>query len=160
MTSSPRRRTAGMTLLEVVLAVAVIGIVVATLTTALVDNVNRTKRFGTRSEAAQLLNYFGRRVAGGDDAVLPAADAQLAWDYGDLGGAFPDLAHASGFVDPARYRVSIASSATVTLGSAEARRYDVSVCFRDGGSESCAAGTTFGPEPAAGGTAATLPGIN
>ena len=157
---SRARRQGGLTLLEVIIAIAVLGIVTAVLTTGVVGNLQKTRTFGGRTEASQILNYFGRRVAGGDNVVLPSST--LDWDYGDLTTAFPELSREGGYAEPDRFRVSITNQGTVGVGSSSstATRYDVSVCFQAAGGESCLSGTTLGAAPSAAGSAPPLPGMN
>lgn len=155
------RAVAGLTLLEVILALAVLAILGATFTTAMLGNLRHTTVSGQRTQAAQVLNYFGRRVAGGDAAVLPTVGNSLNWSYGDLGTAFVDLQGGDGFAEPERYRVDIVASGTVTVVGASVVQYDIAVCFENQGGESCVRGTTLGA-PALAGPGATppLPGIN
>jgi len=165
LNSRPRGES-GLTLLEVVLALAVLGVLGAVFTTAILSNLRHTTVAGQRTQAAQALNYIGRRVAGGDSAVLPSAVAEsLTWDFGDLGTAFPDLAGSDGFADPDRYRVVVTASSELTLFSgadaATLVQYDIDVCFQNQGTESCVRGTTLGaPATAAASETPPLPGIN
>lgn len=158
--NSRTRRTDGLTLLEVILAVAIIGVLSAIFTTTVVGSLQKTRSFGSRTEASQILNLIGRRVAGGETSLLPAAGTPQAWDYGALGGAFPDLAVSGGFTDPDRYRASVVNAGAVSLGGATLVEYDVAVCYAGDGGESCVRGTTLGPEPGATPNTAPLPGIN
>lgn len=155
------RRAAGLTLVEVVLALAVLAILGATFTTAMVNNLKHTRVSGQRSQGAQVLNYLGRRVAGGDEALLPQTGVTLAWGYGELANAFPDLGGAEGFADPERYRAAITATGTVSAAGASVVQFDISVCFQHQDGESCVSGTTLGA-PAQAGPEATppLPGIN
>lgn len=157
----PRGRSEGLTLLEVVLALAVLAIIGATITTAILNNLRHTTTAGQRTQGAQVLNYLGRRVAGGDALVLPNAGATLTWDYGDLGTTFTDLQGADGVAEPERYRVTITASGTVSVAGASVVQYDLNVCFQGQQGESCVAGTTLGA-PALAPPEATppLPGIN
>ena len=149
----------GLTLVEVLVALVLIGIVVSFFTTSFVSNIQQSNRFGQRTQASQYLNYFGRRVAGGDNTLLPTSGAPLAWNYGALSASFPDLNNA-GFADPNQYRVSIVNGGTVTLAGASAVRYTLTVCHKPGQNESCVIATTTGSAPAAGQNTPPLPGIN
>ena len=133
----------------------------ATFTTAMLGNLRHTTVSGQRTQAAQVLNYLGRRVAGGDALVLPTMGNSLTWDYGDLASTFVDLDGGEGFAEPERYRVAIAASGTVSVAGASVVQYDIDVCFENQGGESCVRGTTLGA-PALAGPGATppLPGIN
>lgn len=159
-------RAEGLTLLEVVLALAVLAVLGAVFTTSILSNLRHTTVAGQRTQAAQALNYIGRRVAGGDAAVIPAALGDTAtWDYGDLGTAFDDLTGADGFADPDRYKVSVTATGEVSLftgaDTATVVQYDIQVCFENQSSESCISGTTLGaPANAPAGETPPLPGIN
>lgn len=153
-------RAQGLTLLEVILAIAIIGVLSAMLTTAVVGNLQKTRSFGSRTQAAQILNLIGRRVAGGESALLPASGAPVSWDYGGLAGAFPDLATQGSFTEPDLYRAAVSNAGSVSLAGASLVEYDVSVCYAGDGGESCVRGSTLGPEPGGAANTAPLPGIN
>ena len=158
---TPADRGAGLTLLEVVLALAVLGVLGAVISTSILGNLRHTTVSGQRTQGAQVLNYLGRRVAGGDGAVLPTQGASLAWNYNELGASFTDLQGVGGIAEPDRYRVSIAASGAVTVAGASVVQYDLSVCFQVQGGESCVTGTTLGaPAIAPPGSTPPLPGIN
>lgn len=148
----------GLTVIEVLIALAVIGVVTAAFTTAVVGNLHHSSVTGARTEAVQVLDYLGRRAAGGDAAVLPASGSPLSWGYGTLAGSFPDLTNHGGLSDPARYRATITNGGAVAMAGAAATSYQVSVCYQAGSGEHCVQGTTLGPAPASGGTS-PLPGI-
>lgn len=160
------RKQAGITLLEVVLALAVLAVLGAVFSTSILTNLRHTTVSGQRTQAAQALNYFGRRVAGGDPAVLPTTiGATLSWDYAELGDAFEDLAGNDGFADAERYRVDVTATNEITLFSgldaATVVQYDIAVCFQNQDAESCVRGTTLGaPASAPAGETPPLPGIN
>jgi len=154
-------RAAGLTLLEVILALAVLAVLGATFTTYMVSNLRHTTVAGQRTQAAQVLNYLGRRVAGGDKAVLPAEGSSLEWAYGELGAAFTDLEGAEGVADPARYRARIDAPGRVSVLTDSVVQYDIEVCFLIQDGESCVRGTTLGaPVTAPPEETPPLPGIN
>lgn len=136
----------GLTLVEVLVALVVIGIVTAFFSTSVVANFRHTATSGQKTQATQLLSYFGRLVAGGDSDVLPASGETLTWDYGAVEAAFPDLKSESSFSDLDAYKVDVVSHSTITLDTASAVRYDVSVCYKRE-SEQCLTGITLGPAP-------------
>jgi prepilin-type N-terminal cleavage/methylation domain-containing protein len=156
---SPGRSTFGLTLIEVLLALAVIGIVTAAFTTAVVSNLHHTSVTGARTEAVQVLNYLGRRAAGGDGAVLPASGSSRTWAYGSLAGSFPDLTDPGGLSDPGRYRAQITNAGDVSLAGSRTAEYDVRVCYEAAGGEHCVSATTMGLYPSSGGSTPQLPGI-
>ncbi len=151
----------GMTIVEVLVALVVVGMALTLLTTAVVGNLRQTERFGVRTQSGQYLAYLGRQVAGGNTAVLAPVGAVLGWGYGDLVAAFADLPAGSGGIeDAARYRASVEQVAVVAFVGAAAVQYRIVVCTQDLTGESCVFGTTLGPPPAASGGAPLLPGIN
>lgn len=151
---------AGLTILEVVLALGILGILGAVFTTSILSNLRHTTTAGQRTQAAQVLNYIGRRVAGGDSVVLPAAGETLTWEYGELSAAFADMSGA-GFGNPNQYRVEITAAGVVTVVAAEVMRYDIDVCFTRQDGETCVEGTTLGaPATATAEQTPPLPGIN
>lgn len=159
MTSS--RRALGLTLLEVILALAVLAVLGATFTTYMLGNLRHTTVAGQRTQAAQVLNYLGRRVAGGDGVVLPDEGETLSWAYGEMGVAFPDMVGADGIAEPARYRAEITATGTVSVVGASVVQYDLVVCFQVPDGESCTRGTTLGaPASAQESDRPSLPGIN
>ncbi len=154
------RRAQGLTLLEVILALAVLGIVGAVFTTSVLRNLRHTTTSGTRTQAAQVLNYFGRRIVGGDAALRPAVGDELAWTYDELSAAFPDIGGATGMADADRYRVVISSPGTSTVAGATLQQYDVTVCFATPDAESCVTGSTLSSTDSPSGSTPPLPGIN
>jgi prepilin-type N-terminal cleavage/methylation domain-containing protein len=153
------RRRRGLTIIEVLVALAIIAVAFTLLSTALVGSLQQTSRAGTRTQTTQYLEFLGRQVAGGSGAVLAAAGTPIAWAYGALDDAFPELPGAGG-ADAAAYRAEVAQVATVAFAGASAVQYRITVCTQDATGETCVAGTTLGPPPSAGGTPPLLPGIN
>lgn len=151
----------GLTIVEVLIALGIIGVAFAILSTALVGNLQHTQRAGVRTQATHYLNYLGRRVAGGDAGVLAEVDEPIAWDYGALVTAFPDLpSGAAGRADADRYRAVVENVGTIDFVGALTVHYRVTVCTASATGETCVAGNTLGPEPAVGGTPPPLEGIN
>jgi prepilin-type N-terminal cleavage/methylation domain-containing protein len=152
----------GMSLVEVLVALVVIVIAVTILATAVVSNLQQTARAGNRTQTTQYLAYFGRKVAGGDAAVLAAVGSPLAWGYGDLAAAFDDLpTGGGGLADANRYRAVVTQVGQVAFVGASAVQYSIDVCTTTTTGESCVAGNTLGPPPtASGGPPPLLPGIN
>lgn len=154
------RAAPGLTLLEVLLALAVIGIITAVFTTVVVSNLRHTSVAGARTEAVQVLNYLGRRAAGGDGTVMAVSGTPNTWAYGSLSTAFPDITNQGGLADPARYRAQVTNGGDVTLAGASATEYDIKVCFEAGQGEHCVKAATLGPSASSGTTPPPLPGIN
>ncbi len=156
------RRILGLTVVEVLVALAVLGIVTAAITTTYISSIRNNSDAGMRTQSAQLLNGIGRRVAGAEGSVLPQSGTPLVLDYGEVGPAFPDLS-GDGYADPSRYRLTITNVGPVQLGGAEVTHYRIEVCVRaqGGGAERCLTGNTAGPDPSPpGDPPAQLPGIN
>jgi len=156
-------KRSGLTLLEVMLALAIMGIAIAFFTTSMSSSLRQTKNFGQRTQATQVLNYLARRAVTGDALVLPNANETNSWDYGKLGTYFTDLKNQKGFSKPGLYRASVASVGTINLSTASAIQYDVEVCYKSSGGETCIGGTTLGPPPnppGAGSTCETCLNIN
>lgn len=155
------KRSEGLTLIEVIIAVAIIATIMGALTTTVVSNIRRTSATNGSAQAAQLFNYLGRRVVGGDAAVLPDTNATLSWGYSELGGAFSDLAHEQGVADPKFFRASISNTGSYSFSGSSLDTYALEVCHNFGGGETCVTGMTMGPSPAnASNPAFFLPGVN
>ncbi len=151
----------GLTVIEVIVSLAILGVLTAVLTTSLVTSMRQNQVAGQRTQAAQVLNYLGRRVAGGDNAVLsPNVNNPLVWAYGELPAAFPDLSSEGSFVEPAAYRANVATIGNISLAGASAVQYQVQVCWQSSEGEQCVTADTIGPQPTPGGSPPPLPGIN
>jgi prepilin-type N-terminal cleavage/methylation domain-containing protein len=141
----------GLTVVETLIALAVLGIVTAAVVTTYVGSIRNNADSGRRTQSAQLLNLLGRRVAGGEAAVLPAAGSPLAWDYGELLDNLPELP-GDGFADPDLYRATITNLGEITLAGATRVRYSIEVCTRaiGGDQERCSTAFTASviPNPA------------
>ena len=137
------RARGGFTLLETVVAVAVLAIVLTALTTVATSSL-RTGRDGNfKIQATQVLDTVGRRVAGGVDlGLLPAAGAPLTVGYGDVADVvdFGDTTWSDAF------RFTITRDGSVTVGASSVARYRIEVCHRSGDDERCVRGTTLGRE--------------
>ncbi len=149
------RRSDGFSLVEVIVAIAILGVVLAATALTVLSSLRQNASAGERTQAALLMNYFGRRIAGGEAAALGAA----AWDYGELEAGFADLTGEDGFADPDAYRVDLSIGDEIAIGGTSMRQFRIEVCWRVGGEESCAVGDTVGP-PLGVDTPEALPGIN
>lgn len=157
------RRSDGLTLLEVLAAIVILGVIITTFGTSFVSSVQLTRTTGTRVEATQLLNYFGRMAAGGATRELPFVftGAQRPWDYGELTTAFPELASGQERVLGANnFKVTVTAPQTIRVGNAEVIHYRIQVCWRERGQEQCLTGDTAGPRPTAVDPNAFLPVTN
>lgn len=155
------RSSKGLTVVEVLLALVVLGIVTAAVLTTYLGSIRNNADSGRRTQSAQLLNTLGRRIAGADALVLAHPDDPLAWDYGELRGAFPELI-GDGVSEPDLYRATITNLGNIALAGSQAVRYGVTVCTMAQGSdgELCVEGFTASVPPSAAGSGGELPGIN
>jgi prepilin-type N-terminal cleavage/methylation domain-containing protein len=110
------KRDTGLTLAEVLVALAALGIVIAVLTTAMVTSMQQNLVAGGRTQAVQILNHLGRLASGGDARVI--TDTQTIWGYGQLPAAFTGLASGDGFMAPERYRAVVSHRGTLGIGTA------------------------------------------
>jgi len=137
------RTREGFTLLETVVAVAVLAIVLTALTTVATSSL-RTGRDGNfKIQATQVLDTVGRRVAGGVDlALLPAQGTPITVGYGDVDDVvdFGDTTWSDAF------RFTITRDGSVTVGASSVARYRIEVCHRSGDDERCVRGTTLSRE--------------
>lgn len=154
-------RHLGLTVIETLVAITILGIITAAVMTTYASSMRQNANAGKRTQSAQVLNFLGRRVAGGESAVL-AGKTPKSWDYGELSAAFPELHNEEGFANPDYYRATVTNLGEVSLSSASAIHYHIEVCTRTQGSstESCVQGDTAGPAPGGSGSASALPGIN
>lgn len=150
-----RLSNSGFTLIEVILAIAVLGVVLAAVAITMVSSMQHNVASGSRSQAAQVMNYLGRRVAGGEISNL----GDTEWDYGGLATSFGDLTRESNLADPDLYRAEIAQLPNIGIGDTRIPHYRVRVCWEDGSGETCVEGHTAGPGPG-GESGEMLPGIN
>lgn len=151
----------GLTILEVIIALVVIGVAFTILSTALVGSLRTTELAGTRTQTTQYLNYIGRLVSGADNRVLPAVGETRTWAYGAMAAAFPDLpGGTAGRNNPNLYRTTVESLGWFSFAGANSVQYRVTVCTQASAGEACVAGTTLGSPPYTDEPTGTLPGIN
>lgn len=149
------RSRRGFTILEVLIAIAILGIVLGAINLVVLSSIRQNASAGERTQAALLMSYFGRRIAGGEAGDLGGA----AWDYGTLVEALPDLTAEEGFSNPDRYRVDLRIGDEIAIGGTSMWHYSIEVCWMVAGDESCIMGDTAGP-PLGVDTPEALPGIN
>jgi prepilin-type N-terminal cleavage/methylation domain-containing protein len=159
--SGTTRLQRGLTVVETLIALAVLGIVTAAVVTTYMSSIRNNADSGRRTQSAQLLNLLGRRVAGGEAAMLPAVNSPLEWDYGELGDGIPELT-GEGFANPELYRATITNLGDITLAGATRVRYQIEVCTRAAGSdqERCTSGFTASVIPNPPEDVSVLDGLN
>ena len=59
------KKALGLTLVEVLVAIAVLSLVLVAMNAVLLSSIRQTAISGSRTQAVQILNYLGRRVVGG-----------------------------------------------------------------------------------------------
>ena len=150
----------GLTIIEVMIAMMLFGIVLATFTTAVTSNFSLTQRVSQDVQATRVLNYFVRQVAAGQPTLLAVADAPLTWDYNSLAAAFPTLTDADAYKNLNDYSLAITNSGPIALGGATAVNYTIQVCFTQSTERCLSADTVSGAPLPAAGTRPPLPGIN
>jgi prepilin-type N-terminal cleavage/methylation domain-containing protein len=144
------KRTRGMTIVEVLVAVVILSLVLVAFAGVIVSNIRQNATSGNRTAAAQVLNYLGRRAVEGQKAVLPAVgSSSRTWNYGTLNTEFPDLTKERNAANSDLYRAEIidqGSPAWSSVKTSSLMSYQMNVCWRDAGKESCVSAQTIAPE--------------
>ena len=134
------RSTAGLTLLETIVAMGICGVILAALSTTTVSSLQESNQGNHKVQAVQVLDTIGRRIAGGlDDSLLLDAGASLALS----GSEIDSLMGLSAFRDGA-FSAELHNSGVFTLGSTRLSEYRIDVCYQVGSDERCVSGTTLG----------------
>lgn len=136
------KTTAGFTLLETIVAIALCAIVVAALTSVATNSLRVGRDGNFKVQATQVLDTLGRRVAGGvDRSILPAADESVELDADEL-GEMVDFGDTGPW--DAAFRAAITHDGTVAVGESTTVRYRIEVCHGAGSGTRCVRGTTLG----------------
>lgn len=133
------RNTSGLTLLETVVAIAICGIVLGALATVSTSALRESRQGNHKTQATQVLDTLGRRIAGGLDPslLLPQGESLT------LTGAQVDaLMSLRGFREGA-FEATIVNQGDFALGTTRLHRYVVEVCY-DGPDGRCVRGVTLG----------------
>lgn len=139
-------RSNGLTVVEVLVALTIVGVVVAVLTTVTISSVRHDANSGSRTQAVQILSYLGR-LASVSDPLLLGGDG--TWGFGELRDTFTELRREARNADPDLYRAEVESLGQVGIGSGVVELYRVTVCWRAIENENCVQGDTAGPVPSA-----------
>lgn len=134
------RSAAGLSLLETVVAIAICGIVLAALSTVTVSSLQESNQGNYRTQATQILDTVGRRIAGG---IGQSTQLKVGESMTLEGAAVDQLMNVSAFREEA-FEVTIENAAVFAVGTTRLSEYQVTVCFQGGPSESCVSGVTLG----------------
>jgi prepilin-type N-terminal cleavage/methylation domain-containing protein len=139
----------GLTLVEVIVAIAMLAIVLAAFSSGAISNIKQNASSGSRTAAVRLIDYLGRLATEGDSTILPVANTTVRnWNYGGL-SSLPGLSSEAGLANPALYKASVTSSTvpawSTSLGVGM-RSYTLSVCWKNSGSEPCIQAVGVGPD--------------
>ncbi len=151
----------GLTLIETLVALLVLAIALSALSFLLISSVSQNRDSGIRTQAVQLLNYFGRRVVGAENALLPPDGASKSWSYGTLSQSFPDLAKDPKInTDIFKVRIENLGTPSWKPQGADLAQYRIRVCWKRKGTEACVLAETISSEPTASSAEPPLPGVN
>lgn len=137
------RSQKGLTVVEVLIALSLIGVIIAVFSTSLGGNLRVTQSTGQKGQAAQLMTYIGQQVINGNTAFLVNANSSQTFDYNSL-GARTDLSTDAGLADLDNYKVTLSNVKQVTFQTISLFEYVINVCYKTQGDESCVQGSTLG----------------
>jgi prepilin-type N-terminal cleavage/methylation domain-containing protein len=151
----------GITLIELLIALAILSVAMSGFTYLIINNMRFNASSGFKSQAAQILNYLGRRAVNGDGDVLPSGSIKQ-WGYTQLSTSFTDLAKAGNLAEPDLFRAEVSDLGPWTNedGTVSLQRYRVRVCWKNADIEECIKAHTLGPKALAVGVPPPLPGLN
>lgn len=146
-------RTRGLTLVEVLVAVAALSVVLGVIGTLMAGSLRENRNLGSKGQANQLTVFLGRQLMD-DSNVAPALNASSTWDYGQLTTRFPGLTQESKFGDVNLYKATVVNRGVPSWGAnMSIWQYRITVCWKvskessqDTG-ERCAQSDTIGPIP-------------
>ncbi len=138
----------GLTIIEVMVALVIIGVLLAILSPAVIQSMRQTSITGQATQAVQIMNYLARRLAANHTVVTPSSVSQpLEWNYGQLKEEFgQDLQNdnTDGIDNPNNYKVQIEIVETVTWLGINLNKYRITVCFQNP-AETCLENLTLSP---------------
>ena len=144
------RSDKGLTLIEVLVAVAILGVISTLFASSMVSSLSHTRSTASQIDATSILNYVGRVAAGGASRTLPFSpdDKTKTWDYGKLTSDFPEIKSGDTKIRSADlYKVTVSAPEIIAIGSAQVVRYALVVCWRQANADKCISGDTAGPMP-------------
>jgi len=157
------KQSAGLSLIEVVIALAILAVALGGFTALLLSSMKQDLSAGKRTQAVQILNFLGRLQVSGDPRLLVEPNHPRTWDYGKLRDAFPELQSSAGINNPDLYKVTVENKGTPTevqnLG-VKLNAYRIEVCWQTGGQTSCVQGETLSSPPSGEDSPPPLPLIN
>lgn len=137
------RGTEGLTLLETVVAIAICGVILATMATVATGSLRENRTGNFKIQATQVLDTLGRRIAGGDDPTLIATTGTpIELSSGEI-TALTNIA----LTDVMELEAVITNRGTYSIGTTSLARYEIEVCYAAAGAPRCVVGTTLGRRP-------------
>jgi prepilin-type N-terminal cleavage/methylation domain-containing protein len=152
----------GLTVVEVMVAIVIIGVLLAVLTPSVIQSMRQTSKTGQRTQSVQIINYMARRLAANHDIVIPTStSAPLEWDYEELEDDFGfdlknDTTHSTKGLD--NYKVTIELVGSVVWLGINLNQYNITVCFRNP-DETCIVNTTLSSPRVNDDTASSVVGV-
>lgn len=138
------RSTQGLTLIETIVAIAICSIVLAALANVSTSSLRESRAGNHKTQATQVLDTIGRRIAGGYDASLLAASGEPVVITSDGIVSLTNV----GLADVADMTVTISNDGAYTVGFTTLDRYGVEVCYGPENSRRCVLGVTLGRQGA------------
>ncbi len=134
------RSSLGLTLLETIVALAVVSIVLGSLATVSTSSLRESRAGNNKTQATQILDTVGRRIAGGEEAgLLPAEGKEL-----ELSSTALESLTNMDLADAAEYEVTIENVGDLTVSMSQLAQYRVTVCYAGSEGERCVVGATLG----------------
>lgn len=137
------RGSDGLTLLETVVAIAICGVILATLATVATSSLRENRSGNSKIQATQVLDTIGRRISGGNDATLMATVSTPV----ELDATQVTTMTNIALADVMDLEAVITNSGNYSIGSTTLARYEIEVCYGAAGSRRCVTGTTLGRRP-------------
>lgn len=140
-------KSSGLTLVEAIIAMAILGVILTAFTALVVGNIRENAKSGAKVQATQVLNYLGRKVTGGDSDVLPSTGS-LEWNYGELPTSFTDLQRERQWADLNLFTARVQNQGAFTaVSGVELVSYRIQVCWRAPEGEACVRANALGRDP-------------